>query len=509
MRRKIIPLVLLLNAYVFTDSLAQKMPFVYKVENTGAECPAPPLPSFSELSSIQSLPDPFMWSDSSRGRITSRYDWRCRRAEIGAEIQQYEMGTKPARPDSLQASFSADSVLTVTVVVGGKTLTLTSKITLPAGKGPFPAVIGVGFTPTGSLPPDIFASRGIATIHYMESQITNAWSNVRGDGPFFELYPDKTRGKFIAWAWGASRIIDGLEKCPEAKIDLSHLAITGCSYAGKIALFSGAFDERIALTISQESGGGGYTAWRVTETLSGSREALRNAQGQAWYLQGLSQFNDAVTKLPYDHHELMTMVAPRALFVTGNPDLEWLADESGHVGSNAAAEVWRALGVADRFGYSIVGGHAHCQLPDVQRPEVVSFVRKFLLGDSTANTKVATTPYNTDLSPWIPWITPRLSEGPSSIDNSEEVIDQFDLMQNYPNPFNPSTIISFSLPTRSFVSLKVFDSIGREVATIISEEMSSGNYARQWNAIDFPSGVYFYRLQAGSFMETKKIVLSR
>ena len=85
--------------------------------------------------------------------------------------------------------------------------------------------------------------------------------------------------------------------------------------------------------------------------------------------------------------------------------------------------------------------------------------------------------------------------------------ENYQLMQNYPNPFNPSTIISFSLVARSFVSLKVFDLLGRDVANIVSEEMQPGNYSRQWNASDLPSGIYFYRLQAGSFAETKKLIL--
>ena len=80
----------------------------------------------------------------------------------------------------------------------------------------------------------------------------------------------------------------------------------------------------------------------------------------------------------------------------------------------------------------------------------------------------------------------------------------FALSQNYPNPFNPSTTISFSVPTRSFVSLKVFDCLGKEVGIIVSEELSAGNYSRQWNASSLTSGVYFYRLQSGSFTDTKK-----
>jgi hypothetical protein len=83
----------------------------------------------------------------------------------------------------------------------------------------------------------------------------------------------------------------------------------------------------------------------------------------------------------------------------------------------------------------------------------------------------------------------------------------FSLAQNFPNPFNPSTTISFDLPSQSFVSLKIFDLIGREVATIVSEELSAGSHSRQWNATGMPSGVYFYRLQAGSFTGTKKLLL--
>jgi hypothetical protein len=394
---------ILLTTLAVMNSYSQKIPRVYDIENTGANCPLPAMLPLNELPAVDALPDPFKWSGRS-GRITSIDDWRCRRAEIGAMIQHYEIGTKPAPPAMLSASFSDDSVLAVTVIVNDDLLRLTSKITLPAGDGPFPAVIGVG-RGTGSLPPDIFTSRGIATIQFNFGEVM-AWKPARGKEPYNSLYSDSTVGSYVAWAWGISRIIDGVEKLPEIKIDLKHLAVTGCSFAGKIALFAGAFDERIALTIVQESGGGGAAAWRVTETLDGSRETLRNAQGVPWYSQGVSQFNNDVNKLPFDHHELMAMVAPRALLVLGNPDYEWLAEESGYVSCMAAREVWKAFGIPDRFGFSIVAGHAHCRLPDSQRPVVEAFIDKFLLGDMTANTDISTTPYNTDLTGWITWQAP-------------------------------------------------------------------------------------------------------
>jgi photosystem II stability/assembly factor-like uncharacterized protein len=90
-----------------------------------------------------------------------------------------------------------------------------------------------------------------------------------------------------------------------------------------------------------------------------------------------------------------------------------------------------------------------------------------------------------------------------------QIPDRVALSENYPNPFNPSTTISFSLPSRSFVSLKIFDVMGREVATLASEEMPAGNYSRQWNATGMSSGLYFYRLQAGAFVQTKKLLLLR
>ena len=96
----------------------------------------------------------------------------------------------------------------------------------------------------------------------------------------------------------------------------------------------------------------------------------------------------------------------------------------------------------------------------------------------------------------------------TAVDNSRSNIPtDFNLSQNYPNPFNPSTRIQFSIPQRNFVTLKIYDELGREVTTLVSKELSAGTYNFTWNADRLTSGVYFYRLFAGSFVMTKKLML--
>jgi hypothetical protein len=95
----------------------------------------------------------------------------------------------------------------------------------------------------------------------------------------------------------------------------------------------------------------------------------------------------------------------------------------------------------------------------------------------------------------------------TNIESEPISIKHFNLNQNYPNPFNPITTISFSIPNKTFATLKIFNSLGTEVATLFEEELQPGTYSKLWNANAFSSGVYFYRLQTESFSETKKLIL--
>jgi hypothetical protein len=102
------------------------------------------------------------------------------------------------------------------------------------------------------------------------------------------------------------------------------------------------------------------------------------------------------------------------------------------------------------------------------------------------------------------------TEIPTSVeDRLSGIPDRFDLEQNYPNPFNPSTAISYQLAANSRVSLKVFDLLGREVAVLVNEDQLAGTYRAMWDAARLPSGVYFYRLTAGEYVQTRKMLLTR
>jgi hypothetical protein len=185
------------------------------------------------------------------------------------------------------------------------------------------------------------------------------------------------------------------------KADMQRIAVTGCSYAGKMALFAGAFDERVALTIIQESGGGGINAWRISDTL-GEVETIRNTN-YSWFMQVLKDnFDGRSDRLPYDHHELIAMIAPRSVLILGNPDYQWMADESGYISTMAALEVWKAMGIEDRFGFDFSDQHPHCRVTNSQNDAVKAYVNRFLYRETGVDTKIRFAPRfeETDYRKW-------------------------------------------------------------------------------------------------------------
>jgi hypothetical protein len=396
---------------------AEKMPHVYDTENTGADVKKPPMPAFSDLPSIPYLPDPFKKADGSR--ITTREEWRIRRAEIKAILEHYDVGEKPGKPKTFEATLEGN-IINITVGEGTRAFNMTATINQPTGAaaGPIPAIIGVN-SPTGSLPADLFSKRVIATVTFRAHQVapTSFGGIDYASGNFMKLYPNATAGYMMRWAWGVSRLIDALEILPEAGIDTKRLAVSGCCFQGKMALYAGAFDERIALTIPQESGGGGTISWRYADMLEKRDnvevENLLHAQGSndefPWYARALRQFNSDPDKLPFDHHELIAMIAPRAVLMIESSQIPRMGAEAARIDALAAREVWKALGVPDRMGVT-EANVGHCRWYEDFTPDLEAYLDRFLLGkeDGQSTDFMRSRFTHVDREKWIPWSTPEL-----------------------------------------------------------------------------------------------------
>ena len=133
--------------------------------------------------------------------------------------------------------------------------------------------------------------------------------------------------------------------------------------------------------------------------------------------------------------------------------------------------------------------------------------------DGDGDIDVLSSSFNDDKIAWYENLSPV-----GIVNNDTRIIpDEYKLFSNYPNPFNPSTIIRFSIPEESFVTIKVFNTLGEEITTLINENINAGNYEVEFSAkggsasggdaYSLPSGIYFYQVRAGSFVETKKMML--
>jgi hypothetical protein len=348
------------------------------------------------------LPNPFNMHDGTA--ITTKAQWECRRNEILQDIYKYEIGPKPEPSTATVKATLSGSNLSVAVTTTSGSLTLKT------------AVSGSGSCVVIATDMDLNIVTGCTKVTFSTSDVipyNNGSGSQSQSDPFYKVYPSLWGkiGNYTAWSWGVSRLIDGLDQVKDQlKIDMTKIATHGCSYAGKMSLFAGALDERVALTIVEESGGGGIDSWRAsadfTKRTSVSVEKLDNTN-YAWFMSSMKSLDPY--KLPYDHHELIAAIAPRATIILGNPGYDWLGDESGYKSTMAAVEIFKALGVADHIGYDFTGGHAHCSAPTTQKNSINAFVDKFLKG-GTSSTAIAIKPSasNFELTADFDWTAPTL-----------------------------------------------------------------------------------------------------
>ena len=137
-------------------------------------------------------------------------------------------------------------------------------------------------------------------------------------------------------------------------------------------------------------------------------------------------------------------------------------------------------------------------------------LRKYNYTYDANNNRIEELEQTWDGSNWVnQWRTTNSYLPITGIAQIEQAVNIYSLSNNYPNPFNPTTKISYTIPERGYVSLKIFNVLGSEVAELVKGEVEAGSYIIEFNASTLPSGIYFYKLQAGSFVETKKMVLMK
>ena len=364
------------------------------------------------------LPNPFQMHDGTI--ISSMDEWECRRAEIIKDIEKFEVGPVPPPSDvEVSASFSGGT-LKVTVTSKDGSLTMNNQV---SGSG---SCVVIGFGGGGSM---VSGCTKIAFDHRAIAKDGMTGDAFESDG-YYQVFPhlwepegdgNAIVGNYGAWSWGVSRMIDGMEQVKdEMGIDMSKISIHGCSWAGKGALWAGALDARIALTVAQESGGGGAAAWRISEDYEDKTgkevEDLDNT-GWSWFIDWLLDPYIASGGggknphlLPHDHHELVALIAPRALILLpGDPGNTHLAPHSAYCSFMAAREVWKAMGIEDRAGMVVHNnGGAHCSASSAQKSATDKFVNRFLK-DGSDNTNIVEPGGATyDWEQYVDWDTPTI-----------------------------------------------------------------------------------------------------
>jgi endo-1,4-beta-xylanase len=409
-----------------------------------------------DLPPLNTLPDPFTFFNGTK--VRSAADWEKRRAEIEDLAQYYEFGYMPGPPQALTAisipntSGSANSKsIAVTVQDGGKTASFTPVLYLPlTGTPPYPVVVEESFR--ASAPPNrAFIEGGYAVLSTPTTD--NPGFGVQGiasddgnhTGAFFTLYPYRLdregndRGVLLAWAWGASRGVDALQYLaahdPDYTnlLDLKKLVVTGFSRWGKAALLAGLLDERFQVTAPGGSGSGGAAPYRYD---SFGNRTFRTAPFGNEYPWGRStgaetlgdhvrhqthnsnemirRFLNDITpapveprmywtdtwgygnRLPFDHHEIVGAIAPRAVIIDNTNDDYADNAEGDAIGYEGAKPVFQFLGAPQNLALDIyMGGGGHSLKP-AQGLNIVNFANMVLFGKPLADDakkQLTTDPY--------------------------------------------------------------------------------------------------------------------
>jgi dienelactone hydrolase len=303
-------------------------------------------PDYDALPSANHLPDPLRFHADGRA-VRMPADWPARRAEIRQLFEQHVVGRFPPKPKLTRVVPMEENkgagylTRTVRLEYGpeGKANTQVT-VTMPEGNGPFPVLIGGGWS-------SALIRRGYISVSYSGS--VDQPSNLP------ELYPDFDFASMAQRAWTVQPVIDYLVSLPQ--VDQARIALTGYSREGKMAMFAAALDERIAAVVAGSTGVGGVLPWR----LSGERGMGEGIESTTrmfprWFAPQIRFFSGREDRLPVDANLLVALVAPRACLMEYG-----LNDEVSNVWGNeqtfhSAIKVYQALGKPDALGVMRVPG---------------------------------------------------------------------------------------------------------------------------------------------------------
>lgn len=391
---------------------------VASAENTGADCEVPALPAPAQISKNTKFPDPFKKIDGAR--ISKTSEWKCRRQEIHKQAEKYIYGQKPPKPAIVTGSVTRTKI-NVHAEHAGKAIDFSADVVLPStGQGPFPAVINLGAKGGFggiTLGESRLLAQGVAVIYYNHYDLgregtPEASRGKPNPGKFYDLYGGThSAGLLMSWAWGASRLLDVLQAHGGDLLDPTAIGVTGCSRNGKGAFAVGVFDERVALTIPQETSTAGVPAYRIVDILNTERTD-HNFYGLNWLSDDFEPFVLNASQLPIDSHSLVAMIAPRGLLVLDNPHQRQFSAPAGQAAVLAGAEVYKALGVQGNISYhSSVSDTAHCSYKNEYTELLTQNIAKFLKRTGTASGRIVVGSGGAgNLAEWKDWSTPSLEK---------------------------------------------------------------------------------------------------
>jgi hypothetical protein len=232
-----------------------------------------------------------------------------------------------------------------------------------------------------------------------------------------------------------------------------------------------------------------------------------NVNSSGWIKVNLDQTNQNVTCLAVMDTNLFAGIFGAGVFLSSDYGKSWTAVESGLTGYYMCSFVVNGINlfIGTNNGGVFLSVDKGINWTNVNTEEM------FTTGVSalTSNDTFLFVGTGTGTSRSGVWRR-SLSEMATAVNASPtELPSEFRLEQNYPNPFNPSTTIEFDIPTSGFVSLKVFNIMGQEVATLLNKELQSGNHKVEWKPENLSSGLYFYKLQTKGYQETKKLIFMK